>query len=92
MKEDNVELFEAGQIAADTWNAKHKHHKVAVGVKAVMQTGNVITIDGTVNFYERGDCLDGQFTIGKACDWNDPLQFVYGWLECIEESYHLIYE
>lgn len=92
MREDNNELLEAGQIAAETWNTNHKIHKVAVGVKSVMQTGNVIVVDGTVHFYQKGDFLDGQFTVGKACDWNDPMQFVYGWIECIEESYHLIYE
>lgn len=92
MVDDNKTLFDAGQIAADTWNATHKEHKVAIGVKAVEQIGNVVVIDGTVHFYTKGDCLDGQFTVGKACDWNDPIGFVYGWLECIEESYHLVFE
>ena len=92
MANDNKILFEAGQTAADAWNAVNARPKVGVGVKAVEQIGNIIVVDGTIHFYEKGDCLDGQFTVGKACDWDDLMGFVYGWLECIEESYHLIYE
>lgn len=91
MVNDNQILFEAGQVAASSWNGAHRF-KVAIGVKAVEQIGNKIVVDGTIHFYEKGDCLDGQFTVGNVRDWDDLISFVYGWLECIEESYHLVYE
>lgn len=87
------QIFEASQLACEIWNARAKPYQVAIGVKGYTMEGNVIIADGTINFHRNGDCLDGQFTIGDhKSAWVQPMEFVYGWLECIEESFHHIYE
>lgn len=86
------EIFEASVLACEIWNQRHPH-KVAIGVRSFDMVGNIIVADGLLNFYVHDIALDGEFKIGNnATSWDDPMEFVYGWLECIEESFHMIYE
>lgn len=93
MKQDD-EIQGASEIAVETWNQRNPHYQASITSRRYLEQGGLIVVDGVVSFDKHGDTqiLDGDFTIATKSAWDDPMEFVYGWLECIEESFHLIYE
>lgn len=95
MTEKKDEIQKACNIAVELWNERNIPWPVTITIKHYMGEGNLVVVDAVLSFCKYGSIqyLDGQFTVGKHnTSWDDPMEFVYGWLECIEESYHLIYE
>ncbi|AEN94187.1 hypothetical protein [Salmonella phage STP-4] len=94
MSEEKDEIQIACDIAVELWNRRNKHYQVTLTPKRYLEQGGLIVVDAVLGFNKYTDMqiLDGNFTIASNTAWDDPMEFVYGWLECIEESYHLIYE
>lgn len=94
MSEPKDEIQEACDIAVETWNQRHPRHTVTLTPQRYLEQGGLIVVDAVLGFNKYGDMqiLEGDFTVATKAAWDDPMEFVYGWLECIEESYHLVYE
>ncbi|AXC40443.1 hypothetical protein [Salmonella phage S115] len=94
MSEEKDEIQIACDIAVELWNQRNKHYQVTLTPKRYLEQGGLIVVDAVLGFNKYSDMqiLDGNFTVATNMAWDDPMEFVYGWLECIEESYHLIYE
>ncbi|AYC62390.1 hypothetical protein vBEcoMSa157lw_00072 [Escherichia phage vB_EcoM_Sa157lw] len=94
MSEEKDEIQIACDIAVELWNQRNRHHQVALTPKRYLEQGGLIVVDAVLGFNKYTDMqiLQGDFIVASKSAWDDPMEFVYGWLECIEESYHLIYE
>ena len=93
MGKNKDEIFEASKIACDTWNSKNPKFPVAIGVISYHLEGYVIFVDGKINFYRDGHEFNGLFKIGNyKTSFDDPMELVYAWLECIEECYNAKFE
>lgn len=94
MSENKDEIQESCDIAVEIWNHRNPHYQVMVTPNRYLEQGGLIVVDAVLAFnkYHDMQILDGNFTVATNTAWDDPMEFVYGWLECIEESYHLIYE
>ncbi|EHT1484448.1 hypothetical protein KXE51_003428 [Salmonella enterica] len=94
MSENKDEIQESCDIAVEIWNRRNPHYQVTVNPNRYLEQGGLIVVDAVLAFnkYHDMQILDGNFTVATNTAWDDPMEFVYGWLECIEESYHLIYE
>lgn len=94
MRKTKDEIEESCDIAVELWNARNPHHPVDITTKRYLEQGGLIVVDAVVAFNKHNDAqvLDGDFIIAANTAWDDPMEFVYGWLECLEESYHLVYE
>ncbi|AUV59310.1 hypothetical protein HOS86_gp112 [Klebsiella phage vB_KpnM_KpS110] len=93
MGKNKDEIFEASKIACDTWNSNNPKFPVAIGVISYHLEGYVIFVDGKINFYRDGHEFNGLFKIGNyKTSFDDPMELVYAWLECIEECYNAKFE
>lgn len=94
MSESKDEIQDSCDIAVEIWNRRNPHYQVTVAPNRYLEQGGLIVVDAVLAFnkYHDMQILDGNFTVATNTAWDDPMEFVYGWLECIEESYHLIYE
>lgn len=94
MSETKDEIQESCDIAVDIWNKRNPHYQVTVTSNRYLEQGGLIVVDAVLGFnkYTELQILQGDFIVASKTAWDDPMEFVYGWLECIEESYHLIYE
>lgn len=88
-------IAEASALACDIWNARNRHYPITFSPNRYSIEGNVIYVDGVLSFcrYTEMEVLDGHFIVGNnTSSWDDPMEFVYGFLECFDESFHLVYE
>lgn len=83
----------ASEIATELWNTRVPDYPTKIVIKQYNIEGNAVVADAYVFFKQDLTCMDGLMTVGdnRKC-WADPMDFVYGWLECVEECYHAIYE
>lgn len=88
---DEIEV--ASQIATELWNTRCPDYPTKIVIKSYNIIGNAVVADAYIFFRRDLTCMDGEMQVGdnRKC-WNDPMEFVYGWLECIEECFHAIYE
>lgn len=83
------QVKQASIIATDLWNIRVRKHPIKIVIKNVFPRGNQIIADAMIFFQPNITVMDGEFII---CERDDPLGFVYGWMECVEESFHMIFE
>lgn len=87
------EIESASQIAMELWNGRVPDYPAKIVIKSYQHQGNLIVADACIYFKQDLTVMDGLFTVGnEKTSWDDPMEFVYGWLECIEESFSAIYE
>lgn len=88
---DEIEI--ASQIATELWNGRCPDYPVKIMIKSYNVIGNVVVADARIFFCQETDCMDGEMQVGdNHKSWDHPIEFVYGWLECIEECFNAIYE
>ncbi|WPJ72187.1 hypothetical protein DEEACLCL_00170 [Salmonella phage CRW-SP2] len=88
---DEIEI--ASQIAVEVWNKRVPDYPAKIVIKKYYMEGNAIVADAYIFFKDDLTCMDGDMIVGdNRISWNDPISFVYGWLECIEECFHGCYE